>query len=383
MKTTLLFFSLLFANILANANTPFTITLVNGEDVTNGAFTVFGVPTQETFETDAFIKNNKDTAAKIRVRRRNISVNPQTENYFCWFQCYGPAVDVDPTNNFIMIGANETNYESFHSYFKPQGVSSINTIRYTFFDNNPGHTSDSAFVDITYNVQLPIEPILIQIPNSGFITNSNVTVNSQIDTTNFQNLDMVYPLTIINNTNIIKQIVIKKREISVVEGSQNFFSWRSTFNPTVMVDTGGFVMYPNTTISDEFKAVYRPNGNLGSSTIQYVVYNKFDINDSSYINVNFNVVYNAVNDVKKQNIKLQLAPNPTSNFATLYFDKINSENSNLSIVNLIGEEVANYAVSNNQTQQKIDVQNLNNGVYFCRLITKSNNISTIKLVVAK
>ena len=82
---------------------PIIITLTDGTDVTNSSFTVFGNPLQDLFETDAYVKNNSDTTLKLRVRRREISVNPQTENYFCWFQCYGPSVSVDPTNNFILV----------------------------------------------------------------------------------------------------------------------------------------------------------------------------------------------------------------------------------------------------------------------------------------
>ena len=362
---------------------PIIITLTDGTDVTNTSFTVFGNPLQDLFETDAYVKNNSDTTLKLRVRRREISVNPQTENYFCWFQCYAPSVNVDPTNNFILVQPNETNYENFHSYFKPQGISSINKIRYTFFNNIIGRLSDSAFIEVTYNVQLPIEPILLQIPNSGFITNSDVNYFMQIDTSNQDFIsDMVYPLSITNNTNIIKQLIVKKRELSIIEGSQNFFSWHATFNPTVMEDTAGYLMYPNTTISDEFKAIYRSNGNLGESVIQYVVYNKFDPNDSSFVNVHFNVVYSGLADAKKEHIRLQLAPNPANTFTTLFFDKISNEKALISIVNLFGEEVANYSISGNQTQQKIDVQNLNDGVYFCRLSSNAKNISTIKLVVA-
>jgi hypothetical protein len=70
-----------------------------------------------------------------------------------------------------------------------------------------GHLSDSAFIEVTYNVQLPIQPILLQIPNSGFITNSDVNFSFQIDTSNQDFIsDMVYPLSITNNTNIIKQL---------------------------------------------------------------------------------------------------------------------------------------------------------------------------------
>jgi hypothetical protein len=114
-----------------------------------------------------------------------------------------------------------------------------------------------------------------------------------------------------------------------------------------------------------------------------VVSNKFDPNDSSYVNIRFNAIYSGLNDTKKERIRLQLAPNPAINFTTLYFDKIHDEKALLSIVNLCGEEVANYSISSSQTLQKIDVQNLNNGVYFCRLSSNAKNISTIKLVVAK
>jgi len=368
------------------ASNSISLQRASGEDVTNTVYTVTGPSTTQTFEEDLYVTNNTDTTVKIRVRRKQILVNPNSIDYFCWFQCYGPPVNVDPPNNFILVQQNETNYENFHAYFKPQGIFGLNRIRYTFFNNVPGHLDDSAFVEIIFDVAsvMPPDPILLQIPNSGFITNSDVNFSFQIDTSNQDFIsDMVYPLSITNNTNIIKQLIVKKRELSIIEGSQNFFSWHATFNPTVMEDTAGYLMYPNTTISGEFKAIYRSNGNLGESVIQYVVYNKFDPSDSSFVNVHFNVVYSGLTDAKKEHVRLELAPNPANTFTTLYFDKIHDEMALLSIVNLCGEEVANYSIASSQTRQKIDVQNLNNGVYFCRLSSNAKNISTIKLVVAK
>jgi len=363
------------------AESGLVLTLPTGGEVTNSSITVFGSPSQDMFEVDVFVKNTSDTTVKLRVRRKEINVDPLTTNYFCWYQCYSPMVSVDPPGNFFLLATNESNTENFHAYYKPQGFSGISTIRYTFFNNILGHENDSAFVEITFNTILPTQPILLQIPQSGFVTNSYATANAQIDTIATFNDDIIYPLSITNNTNVIKKILVKKREINVVQGSENLFAWSATFNPNIMADTMGFLMYPHSSISNAFKAIYNPNNNVGESEIQYVFYNKYDVNDSSYINIKFNVVYNSVQEDNNKNISFDMYPNPASNFVNFAY-KIKHE-SNLIIQNLLGQTIAKYRLANSENNFKIETSNLQNGIYFCSIINSNGKVETNKLVISK
>jgi hypothetical protein len=385
MKTLYTLILVLCSSLLLKAD-PIILTLTDGTIVTNGTYVAYGAPNppQGNIEVDVHVENTTDTTINLKVRRRNINVDPMTSNYFCWFQCYAPATNVDPGTNNIAINSGETNNTDFHAYYVPGGFNGVSKIRYTFFNINPGHAADSSYVEITFNTQLPTQPILLQELGSNFVTNSEVFLSVPIDTNNAQQNDVVYPLSITNNTNVIKQILVKKRELSIVPGSENFFSWRSTFNPTVMVDTGGYIMLPNTTINDEFKAIYRSNGNLGESVIQYVVFNKFDLTDSSFVNVHFNALFSSISKPNDVIIKMQLAPNPSTNFTNLNYSlPNNSDLYTLKVINLLGAEVASYELPKAQTRQIIDTHNFENGVYFCQITSNNKTIKTIKLVVSK
>ncbi|MBI2258076.1 MAG: T9SS type A sorting domain-containing protein [Flavobacteriia bacterium] len=70
--------------------------------------------------------------------------------------------------------------------------------------------------------------------------------------------------------------------------------------------------------------------------------------------------------------KLAFYPNPTKN--ELYFNSSSNQNYEISIYNLLGEEVLHDYLSLNK--QKIDVQNFENGVYFIKLNNNSKDMIT-------
>ncbi len=80
---------------------------------------------------------------------------------------------------------------------------------------------------------------------------------------------------------------------------------------------------------------------------------------------------------------VSLYPNPSSDFSTLSFNLETSENVQIHIVNVLGEEVYNYNSQLNTGFNKVEINtsNLENGVYFVQLISDQKILITERLVV--
>lgn len=91
----------------------------------------------------------------VNVRRYELEVIPQTQNYFCWGVCYGPQ-DAGamptwyslPQHSITMSPGVE--YSNFAGYHSPLGQTGSSTYRFVWYD--VGNTTDTAWVDIEFRV---------------------------------------------------------------------------------------------------------------------------------------------------------------------------------------------------------------------------------------
>jgi len=96
----------------------------------------------------ANIRNISDETLEIRVRREVNNVTEESDNFFCWAQCYGPNTNVSPTG---LIAEPDGIISEFHGYYQNNGSTEIATIRYVFFlANKP---SDSASFVASFDPQ--------------------------------------------------------------------------------------------------------------------------------------------------------------------------------------------------------------------------------------
>jgi hypothetical protein len=343
----------------------------DGTDVSYDTIYQTIYPTNSLFELHIKLINEYGGNFNTKARRTNVQMIDGTQNYFCWGTCYSPPVNVSSGNDFVLVPANDTCNTALLCYFKPLGNTGDQIIRYSIFDT--GANIDSVSFVLVIHVEFPSDPLLLQIPEDDFVTNTDVYLNTDIDTTVNEFHEIIYPLNITNNSNTIKQILVKKKELNIISGSQNFFAWKSTYSPSVFNDTSGILIYPNTTINNRFKAIYRPNGTIGESIIQYVFYNKFDLADSSYVNIHFNAIQNGI--AHYSNDDLNIYPNPAKEI--LQVNGLNTSSS-VSIIDIHGSRILNESIDG-KTNKSINVSNLSSGIYFLE-IRSSKGVSFKKFV---
>lgn len=75
-----------------------------------------------------------------------------TKNYFCWGECYAPAISGTYPLWFAIEAvemAPNVDFNGFHAYYSPMGVNGPAAFRYVWFDEaNP---NDSTWADIVFN----------------------------------------------------------------------------------------------------------------------------------------------------------------------------------------------------------------------------------------
>lgn len=354
-------------------NADAQLKLLNEEGVDISYDTVYQTiyPSKSLFEMHVKLVNQYGSNFNTKARRTNVQMINGTQNYFCWGTCYSPPVNVSPGNDHVVIPPSDTCATPLLCYFKPLGNTGDQIIRYSIFDT--GANIDSVSFVLVIHVEFPSDPLLLQIPDDDFVTNTEVYLNTDIDTTVNEFHEIIYPLNITNNSNTIKQILVKKKELNIISGSQNFFAWKSTYSPSVFNDTSGILIYPNITINNRFKAIYRPNGTIGESIIQYVFYNKFDLTDSSYVNIHFNAIQNGISHYS--NDDLIIYPNPAKEI--LQLSGLNNSSS-ISIIDLNGSYILNESIVG-KTSTSINVSNLSAGIYFLE-IRSSKGVTFKKFV---
>ncbi len=125
-------------------------------DVVNGDMVVHwgdNETANQTVHLDVVLTGTESKV--VNVRRYELAVDENTQNYFCWGICYG-AVDAGalPTwqaqSQHSLVLEPSVPVNNFSAYHSPQGVLGTSTYRYVWFDvNSP---NDSVWVDIRFQV---------------------------------------------------------------------------------------------------------------------------------------------------------------------------------------------------------------------------------------
>lgn len=133
------------------------ITLINeGGTVVNGQVIDHWHdldPVPSAVEVDVTCVLNNATETVVNMRRYELQIPEDTTyNYYCWGECYAPALSgthpvwpAPATNGLTPL----EEFIGFHAYYQPMGVEGVACFRYVWFDDaNP---TDTTWVDICFH----------------------------------------------------------------------------------------------------------------------------------------------------------------------------------------------------------------------------------------
>ncbi|HOP42369.1 MAG: T9SS type A sorting domain-containing protein [Flavobacteriales bacterium] len=188
-----------------------------------------------------------------------------------------------------------------------------------------------------------------------------------------------------------KVVNVKRYELSVQTGTENYFCWGVCYTP---VDAGSqpfwqaqsqhsIVLDPGVP-EDAFGAYHTPNGMMGSSIYRYVW---FDVNapsDSVWVDIEFRVTAVGVEEEATSVQEFVLFPNPVlGREFSLRYGLSTTDVNGLEFVlhDAVGQQVMRQRLSSVSGRVAIGVEGLPSGVYFATLERQGAQLRTERLVL--
>ncbi len=182
-------------------------------------------------------------------------------------------------------------------------------------------------------------------------------------------------LIVNNNSSEAKSVKVKKFYLDVVEGSEESFCWGMCYPPNafespypVSIDAGNS--------SDAFTGDYNPHGNYGSSKIRYVFFDENNTSDTISVVASYDFL-DAVEDYTSGNT-ISIYPNPANTVLNIAIDDAQAKTT-VKIFNVLGKVVKKSSFSG--AMLSIPVDDLQNGIYFVRIMDGDKIINTEKLLI--
>ena len=196
--------------------------------------------------------------------------------------------------------------------------------------------------------------------------------------------EMGFHIYITNNTEDTVDVWLTKVETNVIPLTVNTFCWGlSCYGPDTYTSTTPVAIGGGVTDSASFVGYYRPEGYEGTSSITYIFFTIDDPIDSVRFTMNYITGHAGLVDHLLTETKLSEAyPNPTSHHAFFDYKLPNGiSNATLVVHNLLGSKVNEIKIIEPAGKIELNTGELNEGIYFCTLIVKSEVVVSKKLVV--
>ena len=219
---------------------------------------------------------------------------------------------------------------------------------------------------------LVITQISFVAAQSLVVTGDNSVLNSDICLTTHSNL------TVKNISNKEHVIACEKNVISQPAGMSNYFCW------------GGLCYGSNTIVSSEFLTLQSGQGDAvsfggyfdayceqGIGVVEYCFYPIADTIDRTCFTVTYHGSATSVNDNPYYTNIGDFYPNPSNDI--VYFN-FNGSLATLKLIDILGNNVKEILLSQKGVK-KLDLSDMNKGIYFGNLIVNNEVVSIKKLIV--
>ncbi len=210
------------------------------------------------------------------------------------------------------------------------------------------------------------------------VSNGAFTVTGAINTT------IKAQIYIVNSTGDTLSYKVKKEEINVLSGTTNTFCFNNQCYPPFVFEspTALNILPGDTSKPADLYGEYSPNDVVGTSVIRYTIFNANDTTDYTTVEVTYNAETTSYHEPIYTKAELSNPfPNPATNYTKFnYHFPFEFNNARLELRNIIGSVVKEVAINDRQGTFVLELDDVNDGVYFYTLIIDSRVILTRKLI---
>ena len=184
-----------------------------------------------------------------------------------------------------------------------------------------------------------------------------------------------------NISNASKDVKVKRRVISVVSGSTNYFCWTICYGPSQNQSPTAETIAPNTTNS-KFHGYCDAYGAGGTSTIMYIFFDSNNPTDSSYVTINYvDGKFTGLAGISGKGNVSAIYPNPAKDFARIKVDGYENQQIKAEVYNVLGSKVYVAEMDRNKNYIQLNLTSLPPGVYFYNVTANDKTVTSRKLVI--
>lgn len=183
---------------------------------------------------------------------------------------------------------------------------------------------------------------------------------------------------VVNGMSEVLTITCVKVEVSTVENTLNYFCWGQCLSPEVYEST--MRMEPG--VPAEFSAHYMPLEMEGITSMKYIF---TDAANTEEFVININFIYPntiSVTDYFSNEVFSNAYPSPATDKICFDYDFPTDVNKAMVVIyNMMGQEVIRKDINSHFGQLVIDVNNLNDGIYFYSLVVNNKTVKSNKIII--
>ncbi len=236
----------------------------------------------------------------------------------------------------------------------------------------------------------------IAFSQTAQITDHHDNIINYGDTVIFENdtidKEHVLEFKIKNTSSGTLSYMARKIELSLIGNSSVFFCFvEDCFPKEVNNSTNPMILNASQTsaavdFSSHYQAydfvdgapVYYP----GTSYVAYTIYDNASPADSMYFVIQYTINNHiGIKENKNNAASVKVYPNPATDCFIVDYKFENATKAEIQIINILGSTILNQEISTSSNNAKINISELNSGVYFYNIIVDGNNIVSKKLIV--
>jgi hypothetical protein len=198
--------------------------------------------------------------------------------------------------------------------------------------------------------------------------------------------EIVFHAALTNNSAEDMNIKVYRKQLELLEGTMSQFCWNLCYPPST--DTSGqyiLIKAGESSDAEAFSGHYIPSGIAGTTSVEYTFYNM----DNPDINVKVVANYKGspagiAEEAMVGGSISEVYPNPATNYISLDYQLTSEVKvANVKVFNLLGAEVKSANLENNGNKLRLDISDLQSGIYFYSVLVNGDVYKTKKLVVQK
>lgn len=180
---------------------------------------------------------------------------------------------------------------------------------------------------------------------------------------------------------------VAREQVVLLANTMSQFCWgASCYSPTTDTSTDYlFVPAGGSTEEGQFSGHYIPSGVIGTSIVKYTVYNMDNPDENVSIVCNYWASPEGIaEDAMSKGSVSSIYPNPAGDYVTIDYELTPKvKQASVRIFNLLGSTVREAVMEKGNNKLRINVSDLQNGVYFYSVLINGNIYKTKKLVIRR